>query len=72
MAKFTVEITDPDHLAGITAARNAKNEGIAATVSDETGAEIDNPEYIKTDKDYVQFVMSSAAESYYQQHVKSK
>lgn len=53
---FEVEITEPSHLAGITAAREAYNE---------TAAE---DEQIETDAAYVQFVMSRAAESYARQH----
>lgn len=52
---FTVEITDPEKLAGITRAREAYNE-----------AHPDAP--FETDAEYVQFVMESAAESYARQY----
>jgi len=53
---FTVEITDPRKLAGVTAAREAYNA---------TAAEADQ---IATDEAYVQFVMDRAAESYANQY----
>ena len=55
---FTIEITDPSHLAGITAAREAYNS------SQPEGSE----NRLSTDADYVQFVMASAAESYSKQY----
>ena len=55
---FTIEITDPSHLAGITAAREAYN------ASQPEGSE----RLLSTDADYVQFVMASAAESYSKQY----
>lgn len=55
---FTIEITDSSHLAGITAAREAFN------ASQPKGSEI----LLSTDADYVQFVMTSAAESYSKQY----
>lgn len=52
---FTVTITDPHALAGITAARLQYNR--------------DNPNTpIATDADYVQFVMAMAAASYAKQY----
>ena len=55
---FTIEINDPSHLAGITAAREAYSatqpEGLESLLA--------------TDADYVQFVMASAAESYSKQY----
>jgi hypothetical protein len=65
MASFTVTITDPAHLAGITAAREAKN---AALNLDEGQAREGHPDYIATDAAYVQFVMAKAAESYANQY----
>jgi hypothetical protein len=56
MAVFTIEITDADKLAGITAARDLYNE-TAETPLD-------------TDQEYVQFVMDRAAESYANSYVK--
>ncbi|NDB95998.1 MAG: hypothetical protein EBZ78_07545 [Verrucomicrobia bacterium] len=55
---FTIEITDPSHLAGITSAREARN----ASLPD------DSDERLATDAEYVQFVMASAAESYSKQY----
>ena len=55
---FTIEITDSSHLAGITAAREAYN------ASQPEGSE----SLLATDADYVQFVMASAAESYFKQY----
>ena len=55
---FTIEITDPAHLAGITAAREAYN------ASQPEGSE----SLLSTDADYVQFVMESAADSYSKQY----
>lgn len=56
MADFTVTITDPVHLAGITKAREAYN----ASLPDGH----DPANEIATDEAYVQFVMAKAAESY--------
>lgn len=87
--KFEVEITNTEHLAGITAARQAHNaalpdvmeeveiepavppskenpEGVPAVK--EMRAKNPKPGTIATDADYVQFVMSSAAESYAKQY----
>ena len=55
---FTIQIADPSHLAGITAAREAYN------ASQPEGSE----NLLSTDSDYVQFVMASAAESYSKQY----
>lgn len=77
MATFQVTITDPAHLAGITAAREAFNASLqlapAQGVEGEEGyvpaQELeDHPDYKATDGDYVQFVMSRAAESYANQY----
>lgn len=57
METFTVTITDPAHIAGITAAREAYNAQCAQ----------DDPA-ITTNDDYVQFVMTRAAESYAKQY----
>ncbi len=59
MATFTVTITPPASLAGITAARKAYNASIGPD---------DKP--IDTDDAYVQFVMEKAAESYAKQYGK--
>ena len=55
---FTIEITDPSHLSGITSAREARN----ASLPD------DSVDRLNTDEEYVQFVMASAAESYSKQY----
>lgn len=68
MTIFTVTITDEEHLAGITSAREAYNNTLPATIVDEEGNEIPNPDLLDTDDEYVQFVMSKAAESYANQY----
>ena len=68
MTIFTVEITNTSHLAGITAARLQHNSVLQPTVTDAESVEIANPELIDTDAEYVQFVMSRAAESYANQY----
>ena len=64
--KFTIEITDKAQLAGIAAAREARNAGLTPVLDAEGKAlPIEgNKDYIATDAAYVQFVMQSAAESY--------
>lgn len=70
MTQFTVTIDSPAHLAGITAARDARNASLPQTIPDPNDAEqqIPNPDLIATDEAYVQFVMTMAAESYARQH----
>ena len=68
MTDFTITITDESHLAGITAAREVYNNSLPATILNEEGIEIDNPALLETDNEYVQFVMSKAAESYAKQY----
>lgn len=68
MTTFNIEITNESHLAGIAAARSAYNDSLPQTVVDEEGAEVPNPELLASDADYVQFVMSRAAESYAKQY----
>lgn len=68
MTIFNVEITDESFLAGITAARTAYNQSLSVTIFNDQGEEISNPDIINTDADYVQFVMSRAAESYAKQY----
>lgn len=53
MTTFSVTITDAHQLAGIAAARDAYNAALP-----------EGAPTIDTDADYVQFVMSSAAQSY--------
>ena len=55
---FTIEITDPSHLTGITSAREARNNLLPE----------DSTDRLNTDAEYVQFVMASAAESYSKQY----
>jgi hypothetical protein len=55
---FTIEIIDQSHLAGITAAREARNNLLPE----------DSTDRLNTDAEYVQFVMASAAESYSKQY----
>lgn len=67
---FTIEITDTAHLAGITAARAARNSNLG-TLFDDNGNALpveQHPDYLATDAAYVQFVMSKAAESYARQY----
>ena len=64
MTIFTIEIIDETHLAGITAARTAYNNALQPMPD----AEVANPELISTDDEYIQFVMSRAAESYAKQY----
>jgi hypothetical protein len=69
MTRFTVEITDPAALAGIGAAREARNYILAqrkADGGDDAPIEA-HPEYLASDADYVQFVISGAAASYVRQ-----
>ena len=55
---FTIEINEQSHLDGITKAREAYNESLADNSADR----------LNTNAEYVQFVMSSAAESYSKQY----
>ena len=58
---FTITINEESHLAGITAARAVYNNSLSV----QEGELIENhPNYKATNQDYVQFVMSKAAESY--------
>jgi hypothetical protein len=68
MTTFTITIDNTSHLAGISAARSAYNDSINPVVTDELGNEVPNPDLIDTDADYVQYVMSKAAESYSNQY----
>lgn len=61
---FTVEITDPSLLAGITDSRNAHNLALPLNVSEKIE---DHPDYKATDNDYVSFIITKAAESYAKQ-----
>lgn len=77
MTQFTITITDPAQLAGITAARAAFNDGL--TLAGAQGVEGEegyvpaqtleaHPDFIASDQAYVQFVMGRAAESYARQY----
>ena len=68
MTTFTVTIEDESHLDGITAAREAYNASIGATVTNEQGEQVANPALLETNEEYVQFVISKAAESYANQY----
>lgn len=77
MTTFTITIADAGHLAGVTAARTAYNNGLSLTaasgVEGEEGyvpaqALVDHPDYISTDEAYLQFVILYAAESYAKQY----
>jgi|EndMetStandDraft_9_1072997.scaffolds.fasta_scaffold15004_4 hypothetical protein len=69
MTRFTVEITDPAALAGIAAAREARNAALAQRKSDggDDTPIAAHPEYLASDADYVQFVIAGAAASYARQ-----
>jgi hypothetical protein len=67
MTTFTITIDDESHLTGIASARAAYNAVLTPTV-DAEGNESPNPELLNTDEEYVQFVMSRAAESYAKQY----
>lgn len=70
MTRFTVEIADPAALAGIAAAREARNSILAQRKADSgDDAPIEaHPEYLASDAAYVQFVISAAAASYARQY----
>jgi hypothetical protein len=61
MAAYNVIITDPAHVAGITAAREAYN---AALPTDQDPPAVP----LATNAEYVQFVMAHAAEGYANQY----
>jgi len=67
MTSFTITINDAGKLAGITAARQARNDSLPQTVK-QGEVDVPNPDLIATDAEYVQFVMDSAAESYKKQY----
>jgi len=62
METYAVTITDPTHVAGITAAREAYNAALPEPAEGETKP------VIETNEEYVQFVMGRAAESYAAQY----
>jgi hypothetical protein len=68
MTTFTVTIEDQAHLDGITAAKEAYNASLPATIKNESGDDVPNSDLLETDAEYVQFVMSKAAESYSKQY----
>ena len=63
METYGITITDPAHVAGITAAREAYNAALLALAEGEEGAQP-----LATNEEYVQFVMARAAESYARQY----
>jgi len=67
MTSFTITINDASKLAGITAAREARNASLPQTVKDGEN-DVPNPDLIATDAAYVQFVMDSASGSYKKQY----
>jgi hypothetical protein len=69
MTRFTVEITDPAALAGIAAAGEARNAALAEKTPDggDDAQIAAHPEYLASDADYMQFVISGAAASYARQ-----
>ena len=68
MTTFNIDIINQSHLAGITAARQAYNTSLPQTTTNEAGEEVPNPDILSSDSEYVQFVMSKAAESYAKQY----
>jgi len=77
MATFTVTVTNPAHIAGITAARNAYNQALSLSPAQGVEGEEnyvpaqeveDHPDYIDSDEAYIQFVVGRAAESYARQY----
>ena len=63
METYDIAITNPAHVAGITAAREAYNAALSALAEGEDG---EQP--LVTNEEYVQFVMARAAESYARQY----
>ena len=68
--KYEVTITDPNQIAGITAAREDRNSKLTPQTETVEGEVVtlpieQHPDYLATDAAYVQFVMEGAAQSYY-------
>ena len=68
MATFTITITEPAHLAGITSAREAYNAALPGAFDSAGQPILPAPGTLATDAAYVQFVMAKAAESYANQY----
>ena len=70
MTKFTIDITDPVELKGLTAARNNFNSSLAPELDQDSNPKPINThkDYIATDELYIQYVMSSACKSYARQY----
>lgn len=71
--EFTTIINE-ECVYGITAARNAHNAGIPPTIDDPNSVEeppkqIPNPAYILTDYKYLDFVLTSAIQSWCNEYV---
>jgi len=72
MVDFTVTITDKTHLAGLTYARTQYNNSLPKVpIKNTNPVEYepieDHPDYLATDQDYIQHIMSKACESYAKQ-----
>ena len=66
MTKFTVDITDPVSLAAITEVRKIHNNSLIPE-KDQDGEPLPietHPDYLATDNDYIEMVITSAAQSY--------
>jgi len=61
MFEFLLQITTARRQAGINAARAAFNNSLILEVNQ---SQEDHPQYMATTKDYLQFVVNSAADSY--------
>jgi hypothetical protein len=68
MTQFVINIDNAASLAGISSAREAYNQALPQTVSNELGEQVPNPNLIGSDEAYVSFVMQRAAESYAKQY----
>lgn len=65
MFEFLLQITTARRLAGINAARAAYNNGLTLDVGQTPE---NHPQYMATNKDYLQFVVNRAADSYANQY----
>lgn len=66
--QFTVTITDPAKLAGISKARAQYNAALAPVVDKNGNVIGPSPNTIATDAAYIQFVMDRATDSYAKQY----
>jgi hypothetical protein len=67
MTTFNVTIDDQAYLDGITAAREAYNKAVGVAITNEQGEEMFTNVF-ETDEEYVEFVLTKAAESYAKQY----